>query len=455
MADIVLKDRNGNDVTYEGATALEIPTADGGTQTFTLGDVQEKTVYLDFSEGDMTIEPDEGKVLSKVDIPKPLTLVPENIKDGETVGGIKGTYKGAGVSDAVQSKAINFYDPFGELIYSYTRAEAAELTELPPGPELEGFTFEAWTRTLDEIQSEQFFCDVAPTYMKNGRSVTVLIIEISEYDLSTYFTYYYYASSSHAITVDWGDGTTNTYTSSSSYSHKGESYTHTYSTAGIYYISVYRSKGTSNICHLGSAYQTAYRSVIAEYGYSSNWNYIYQDFQLLAVLGNKNAYAYPSVVNGNQRLKIVGDNHSTTEDMFLSYNAFHCPALKALAVSHQNFFQDGSRSLQGCLSLERVRSYKCFSHPGSMYSYTYLGCDSLKRNVQQTANVSKVMNYNRELIFPYVTSVPTTISTDITSVKWGKEPIYVPDDLVEDFKASEIYGVVADCIRPISEYHDF
>lgn len=34
MADIVLKNRNGEDVTYAGVTELTLHTADGGTQTF-------------------------------------------------------------------------------------------------------------------------------------------------------------------------------------------------------------------------------------------------------------------------------------------------------------------------------------------------------------------------------------------------------------------------------------
>lgn len=34
MADVVLKDKNGNPVTHEGATAIRVPTASGGKQIF-------------------------------------------------------------------------------------------------------------------------------------------------------------------------------------------------------------------------------------------------------------------------------------------------------------------------------------------------------------------------------------------------------------------------------------
>ena len=36
MADIILKNQSGEDVTYEGVTDVELKTADGGTQTFSL-----------------------------------------------------------------------------------------------------------------------------------------------------------------------------------------------------------------------------------------------------------------------------------------------------------------------------------------------------------------------------------------------------------------------------------
>lgn len=55
---------------------------------------EEKTVELDFTDGDMTITPSDGKLLSKVDIPKPETLVPENIRAGEVIAGIPGTFEG-------------------------------------------------------------------------------------------------------------------------------------------------------------------------------------------------------------------------------------------------------------------------------------------------------------------------------------------------------------------------
>lgn len=52
---------------------------------------QTKTVTLSMASGNQTVTPDSGKVLSKVIIIKPDTLIPENIKKGVTICGVTGT----------------------------------------------------------------------------------------------------------------------------------------------------------------------------------------------------------------------------------------------------------------------------------------------------------------------------------------------------------------------------
>ena len=52
---------------------------------------QEKTAALSMSSGNQIISPDDGKVLSKVTITKPTTLMPENIRKDTNIGGVVGT----------------------------------------------------------------------------------------------------------------------------------------------------------------------------------------------------------------------------------------------------------------------------------------------------------------------------------------------------------------------------
>lgn len=57
---------------------------------------QTKTVALSMASGNQTVNPDSGKVLSKVTITKPDTLIPENIKKDITIGGVVGTLESSG-----------------------------------------------------------------------------------------------------------------------------------------------------------------------------------------------------------------------------------------------------------------------------------------------------------------------------------------------------------------------
>ena len=83
-----------------------ITNSDGST-TFTIDDIpyssakqkkinrekpeESKSIELDLEEGNQTVLPDTGKVLTEVEILKPETLVPENIKKDINIAGVIGT----------------------------------------------------------------------------------------------------------------------------------------------------------------------------------------------------------------------------------------------------------------------------------------------------------------------------------------------------------------------------
>lgn len=96
MADIVLKDRNGNDVTYEGIKTVTFDTPTEGVQaTFTEGvAVDGLEIVPDFSGGDMPVTAPDGTLVKSATIKKPGTLTPENVRNGVDVGGVSGTFIG-------------------------------------------------------------------------------------------------------------------------------------------------------------------------------------------------------------------------------------------------------------------------------------------------------------------------------------------------------------------------
>lgn len=73
---------------YDGLSKVTVNVPATPTET--------KTVEPNFSNGSEVLTPTEGKVFSSVTLTKPATLLPENIKKGVIICGIKGTYEVAG-----------------------------------------------------------------------------------------------------------------------------------------------------------------------------------------------------------------------------------------------------------------------------------------------------------------------------------------------------------------------
>ena len=60
------------------------------------------------------------------------------------------TYSGEG---ADPNKPVRFYNPYGDLVYSYTVQEIAEMTELPALPEYRGLIGQEWNWSLEKLQA--------------------------------------------------------------------------------------------------------------------------------------------------------------------------------------------------------------------------------------------------------------------------------------------------------------
>lgn len=92
--NIILKDRNGNDIEYQGIDRIRLRTASGGVKEFVNVKTAEKTVDPDFSNGDIEITADDGTLITKVTVEKPDELLPENIRKGTKIAGVTGDFIG-------------------------------------------------------------------------------------------------------------------------------------------------------------------------------------------------------------------------------------------------------------------------------------------------------------------------------------------------------------------------
>lgn len=93
-AGIILKDRNGSDVIYNGVNAIKLNKVGGGTQTFIKGEtVENLPIEVDFSNGDQLVEAPPGTLVKSAIIQKPEDLIPENIPENMSIAGIDGSLK--------------------------------------------------------------------------------------------------------------------------------------------------------------------------------------------------------------------------------------------------------------------------------------------------------------------------------------------------------------------------
>lgn len=96
MPDIVLYDRTGAAVTYEGVEEIVTDTPDGEkTAKFSYGEVIDGVeISLSMAEGDQSVTVPEGYLVKEATIKKPETLLPENIKKNVVIANVTGTFAG-------------------------------------------------------------------------------------------------------------------------------------------------------------------------------------------------------------------------------------------------------------------------------------------------------------------------------------------------------------------------
>ena len=129
-------------------------------------------------------------------------------------------------SGGVKTQKVNFYDFKGNLAHSYTAEEAAELTEMPEAPTIEGFTFQKWNRSLASVKlwltkHENDNCDlnVGGLYVTTDGH-TRIYMHLREAELANLEMPFCIQQMAGTVTIDWGDGSTpETITAAGIYSH--------------------------------------------------------------------------------------------------------------------------------------------------------------------------------------------------------------------------------------------
>lgn len=161
------------------------------------------------------------------------TVTPATLKSGVTAHNAAGT-KITGTLDTTPPKEsdINFWDYDGTLLYSWTLAELATKTELPPLPSHDGLICQGWNWTLQDIKDAGRELDIGALYITDdGKTRLYVDVDTETWDD---FVLNYWQSNINTTTVDWGDGTTpETKDASSWIEHR-----HVYASSGSYVITM-------------------------------------------------------------------------------------------------------------------------------------------------------------------------------------------------------------------------
>jgi hypothetical protein len=174
-----------------------------------------------------------------------------------------GSISGGGTV-AVEEKDVTFYDYDGTPVASYTESEAYALTALPANPSHSGLVAQGWNWTLAEIKAQIDDCpggtiDVGQLYITDDGK-TRLYIHIPDNTPANRRLFYvgFSATQVGGVTIDWGDGNTETNTTKSL-----TAYPHTYATSGRYIVTL---DVTSGFVALGGS------GSITAYGGNGNGN---------------------------------------------------------------------------------------------------------------------------------------------------------------------------------------
>lgn len=168
------------------------------------------------------------------------TVTPASLKSGVTAHDASGA-KITGTLDTAPPKEsdINFWDYDGALLYSWTLAELATKTELPPLPSHDGLICQGWNWTLQDIKDAGRELDIGALYITDDGKTRIYV----DVDTETWddFVLNYWQAPRNATTVDWGDGTTpETVNKDSWIEHR-----HVYASSGSYVITMSVKEGTT------------------------------------------------------------------------------------------------------------------------------------------------------------------------------------------------------------------
>jgi hypothetical protein len=342
---------------------------------------------------------------------------------------------------------VRFFD-FDGTILRQERVNAGGNATAPTTPTHQYLTFNSWNNAFTNVQND---IDTGAIYDTTDGKSYLFITLTTVTGLSP--TLYLNKSTTSLMTINWGDGTTSTSTTSGNFNIN-----HTYSSAGDYIITIDNS--------LGGVYGFGNGSTTTSILGNTNYSYILKK----CYIGNNVNQLIDYCFKACYSLLLISIPYSIaniqTWVFNLSYSLFHVNIPAGCNINSQVFnncitinniiFPTASDNVsnqlfEACYSLKKIiihttateiprLTYACFSITKLNFPSSITIIDAAA-----FANSFNIIEY----VFLSITP-PTLANTNAFS---GINPIckiYVPDASVEDYKAATNWNTYANYIYPLS-----
>lgn len=293
-----------------------------------------------------------------------------------------------------ESKDVNFYDYDGTIVYSYTAADFANLSELPANPTHSGLTAQGWNWTLADAKAQVTAvgaCDIGQMYVtSDGKTRLYCTFE----DLNKSF--YFGVCPNGTVTIDWGDGSSiSSLTGTSNSTIKNVQ--HTYTDAGDYVITLTVSSGGS-FAFLGGSQCT--------YLFRGNGSNQYMNRHFASCL-NKIEMGTGAYIR--------------------NYSFLYCINLETITVNN-NAFLSSSALFAGCSKLKFVTIPNSSPVGGSIFQYNgSMKHISFPKSVDTVGNSIVYYSFNiKRLVFP---NSVTTIGISIAGYNFNIKEVYLSNNI--------------------------
>ena len=357
---------------------------------------------------------------------KLLSGITAHDKTGAQITGTAELGSGGGSAIVKKDNAVNFYDYDGTLLHSYTVEEAQALTALPDGPTHTGLTFQGWNWDLASVNALTRGMSIGAMYITDdGKTRFHFRMEdIARPNVTINFT----ATVDGGVTIDWGDGTTE-----SSVGTSNKAYSHTYTAQGDYTITLEVVSGTVSLVGGGS----------------DSGNVVFGG----SVNGAKNMLQSVEIGDG---VTSIGDYafsycyslaSITLPDGVTSIgtNAFYsCYSLASITIP-DGMTSIGSYAFYNCLSLASITIPDGVTSIGS---YTFQNCSSLA-SITIPDGVTGISNnafYNCTYVKEYhlLPTTPPTLSNKNAFNNIASDCIiYVPADSLAAYQSATNWSTYA------------